>query len=539
MDINCEQCGTEHEIDETRLPETAISVRCSSCAHVFTVKKPPPSGFRIHRDGSLLATCPDLATVQRWVSERRLLRSDELEGEGARKPLGSVPELESFFAALDVAQPTAATPSLTAPLFASTNPSFPMPDLSKKPATAEGADVGTDQSAQAVTEIAMPALRLPTASSASATMKFAMPKPDVEQTPVPATTDAAPASSTAAASRFSVPTSPLSAQTVVSARAVAAPTVPPSESVEDTAKAASAQTTPAASQFADSSGSKESQSVAQEADVARAPASSTDDDDLEILAFKQQGRGARRALFVVLLLALIGAVAWFAVKPLLEETVAVDARERTARENKATAKPQDIQVKKPMVEEAEAQTARVEAQPADEKDRTPADATARPVAEKKNARKATPARAQAPKATAKTAMAPAKAFDGLPPPPQGVGVNIDGFLKAGNEHLRRGDMEKAHASFNQAVVARPTHAEAVFLRGVVRFDLGRTNDAIVDLKRSLELSPRFTDAMIVLADAYRTQNDAKNARIWYEKYLETMPNGEDAPAARANLDRLR
>ena len=39
MIIQCEQCKTRFKLDESRVKETGVRVRCSKCKHTFIVKK--------------------------------------------------------------------------------------------------------------------------------------------------------------------------------------------------------------------------------------------------------------------------------------------------------------------------------------------------------------------------------------------------------------------------------------------------------------------------------------------------------------------
>src|SRR5712692_4870415 len=39
MDVRCERCGSQYELDEDRVTEAGVAVRCMNCDHVFMVKK--------------------------------------------------------------------------------------------------------------------------------------------------------------------------------------------------------------------------------------------------------------------------------------------------------------------------------------------------------------------------------------------------------------------------------------------------------------------------------------------------------------------
>ena len=39
MDVRCEACKTLYELDEARVSDAGTTVRCTSCGHVFRVRK--------------------------------------------------------------------------------------------------------------------------------------------------------------------------------------------------------------------------------------------------------------------------------------------------------------------------------------------------------------------------------------------------------------------------------------------------------------------------------------------------------------------
>ncbi len=39
MDVRCERCKTQYELDDSRISETGVTVQCTTCHHVFVVKK--------------------------------------------------------------------------------------------------------------------------------------------------------------------------------------------------------------------------------------------------------------------------------------------------------------------------------------------------------------------------------------------------------------------------------------------------------------------------------------------------------------------
>jgi predicted Zn finger-like uncharacterized protein len=115
MDVRCERCKTEYELDETRIADAGLTVKCTQCGNIFKVRKPfittpglevpPQKEWRVRRqDGQQLAL-RNLTELQRWIVERRVGPNDEvsLSGETWRK-LGTLPELGAFFEVVQVAE---------------------------------------------------------------------------------------------------------------------------------------------------------------------------------------------------------------------------------------------------------------------------------------------------------------------------------------------------------------------------------------------------------------------------------------------------
>ena len=38
MDVRCEKCQTEYELDEARLKPSGVTVKCTHCGHLFHAK---------------------------------------------------------------------------------------------------------------------------------------------------------------------------------------------------------------------------------------------------------------------------------------------------------------------------------------------------------------------------------------------------------------------------------------------------------------------------------------------------------------------
>jgi predicted Zn finger-like uncharacterized protein len=105
MDVTCERCGTEYEFDETLLSGRGTSVKCTNCGHVFKVYPKArqdadrtTSHWRLRTRDGAVETIDSLRDLQRRIIDGELSPTDEIARGGQPwKPLGSIPELETFF----------------------------------------------------------------------------------------------------------------------------------------------------------------------------------------------------------------------------------------------------------------------------------------------------------------------------------------------------------------------------------------------------------------------------------------------------------
>jgi predicted Zn finger-like uncharacterized protein len=138
MDVRCERCKTQYDLDDSRISETGVTVQCTTCHHVFVVKKkalvvtvPVKPGqepqapavplsdtqpaaaagareWRLRQPSGNAFTFKDLTTLQKWIVERKVSRDDEISLTGETwKRLGDIAELATFFQVVDEAQKAA------------------------------------------------------------------------------------------------------------------------------------------------------------------------------------------------------------------------------------------------------------------------------------------------------------------------------------------------------------------------------------------------------------------------------------------------
>ncbi|MEO8705285.1 MAG: zinc-ribbon domain-containing protein [Kofleriaceae bacterium] len=162
MDVRCEKCQTEYELDEARLKPGGVTVKCTNCGHMFKIRKrantnvgapttpvmnetsrprtqsnkPVPAGPAYSRADSILddaptaargedgpttvdrqwlirlengeqKSCRELATLQQWIVACVVSRESLISRSGKTwKRLGDIAELAQYFDIADEARTT-------------------------------------------------------------------------------------------------------------------------------------------------------------------------------------------------------------------------------------------------------------------------------------------------------------------------------------------------------------------------------------------------------------------------------------------------
>lgn len=115
MDVRCERCQTEYEVEDASVSDLGTEVQCSDCGHLFTVKRAPAptagrvpgqaAAWRIQTVSGQSYDLPDLTQLHKWVIEKRVTRTDQISQDGrAWQPLGSMPDLVPFFDVVESAE---------------------------------------------------------------------------------------------------------------------------------------------------------------------------------------------------------------------------------------------------------------------------------------------------------------------------------------------------------------------------------------------------------------------------------------------------
>jgi predicted Zn finger-like uncharacterized protein len=511
MDVRCERCKTEYEFDDTRITEAGVTVKCTTCGHVFKVKKkalvvtvpvnpedaprmqvqeaasiaaPSPSGekappreWKVRQSNGNVFTFKELTTLQKWIVERKVAREDEISLTGESwKRLGNIAELASFFQVVEEAQKSQQLQALQSAAAMGLLPPavtpaggyiIPSGDAAAGQLGGVPLPPGLRPAVPAIP--AVPAVMVAPQGYAAVQ---AVPQPQPVGSPPPAAvaTQAAPIPAAA-------PPSP--------------PPPAPAPSSAPAAASASAPTLPA---------------------VAAA-----NEEDLEAAKVKRGGAG--RVVLVLLVLAVLGGGGYFGYFSYwLPQQEAKRAAEEEAR-------------------------ARAERERREAEER----AAAQKVAEEEAARAAEAAAAAA-AAAAEVAAAAAAADAGTPAEGEGdvaaapgkrVVRDFDYWMSQGDKLREREKPAAALDAYGRAADMQPDRAEPHAGRGLALLDMGNKLQAEGLFLQALKLNPRYGVAIMGLAETYRSLGNKEEAVKYYERYLDVLPSGPEAPAARTALKRLQ
>jgi len=133
MEVRCERCKTDYEFDDSRVGEAGVAVQCTTCGHVFKVKKKavlvtvplqpgevasapesipvaaqpvPQREWKVRQTNGSQFTFRELTTLQKWIVEGKVSRDDEISLAGTEhwKRLGNIGALAPFFKVVGDAQ---------------------------------------------------------------------------------------------------------------------------------------------------------------------------------------------------------------------------------------------------------------------------------------------------------------------------------------------------------------------------------------------------------------------------------------------------
>lgn len=105
-------------------------------------------------------------------------------------------------------------------------------------------------------------------------------------------------------------------------------------------------------------------------------------------------------------------------------------------------------------------------------------------------------------------------------------------LERAHDAYRRGELATADRLFTDVLEAAPRLSEVWYNRGIVRYDLGRYEEAVADFTAAIERDQTFVAAIFNRANAYFRLERFEDAYEGYRRVLEI----EDDPDAEHNID---
>jgi predicted Zn finger-like uncharacterized protein len=117
--------------------------------------------------------------------------------------------------------------------------------------------------------------------------------------------------------------------------------------------------------------------------------------------------------------------------------------------------------------------------------------------------------------------------------------DFDYYMAQGDRLRDRERIEAALDAYAEAAELEPQRAEPYAGRGMAFLDKGDTRQAEAEFKQALKLNPRYGEAIMGLAETYRSRGKKAEAVQYYERYLELLPNGPEAAVARSAIQRLK
>ena len=109
------------------------------------------------------------------------------------------------------------------------------------------------------------------------------------------------------------------------------------------------------------------------------------------------------------------------------------------------------------------------------------------------------------------------------------------LMRQGRGAMNRQDFRAAERSFDQVVTIAPDYAEGWNARATLYYLMGRYDDSLGDIDKTLALEPRHFGALSGLAMIRMAQDRPHDAREALRRMLEVHPH---ADSARRRLERI-
>jgi predicted Zn finger-like uncharacterized protein len=497
MDVRCDRCQTEYELDDAIVTEAGAAVQCTTCGHTFFVRPggatatgpalsradefsvPETPEWTLRTEDEKVHRFRDFNTLQRWIVERKVTRADRVSrSSGTWQALGDIADLAPFFAVVEEADRARIAASNPVP-----------PAARDSPARSE-------------------------------------PVPSVAALPMPGVT---------APSLAGVSVAGVGAASRSSRLPEDGPTEPNRRLPPVPAAALGVRTT-----------ARLETSVRAREREARAAASAPpagDPAEMDYLPATHRGRNGMVLVLVLGATGVGGYWLWSHRYPAVSTAPQAEVS-RPATEPAATAPPAV----------AVAPPARPSPLPAEPVPTSPSADAVVPVVPDAGGLAIAPALEGA--APGRATAAPEDEADGRgkvrqersgaargaetpkPAAAQSAAGTYERWVAEGDRALARRGVAKAEKFYAQALALRPDGVAALTGSAYVLLDRQRHFKAIETFRRAIAIEPNYGPALFGIAESYRARGDAPQALLAYRQYLAMSPSGTEAPAARRQIKDL-
>ena len=125
--------------------------------------------------------------------------------------------------------------------------------------------------------------------------------------------------------------------------------------------------------------------------------------------------------------------------------------------------------------------------------------------------------------------------DALAPGEQPPELTADDFVSSGNAYFAAGDYERALTDYDQALVVRPDHPEAIMNRGSALYRLGRPDRALEAFDKALTLRPDHPAMLMNRGSALTGLGRHEEALQAYDQALAVRADHPETIMGRGNV----
>jgi predicted Zn finger-like uncharacterized protein len=579
MDVRCEQCKTLYELDEARVSEAGTTVRCTTCGHVFRVRKkvllmteavgaggestavPPPvvdkPAWRVRSPSGRVIAFRELTSMQKWIVERKFGRDDEISLHGDHwKRLGDIAELQPFFLLLDEVD---RVHQLEERLRRAE-----LPDEAPEALERELGGEESPESAPTAVRPALTPIRLETPIEPSPES----PSDDGPSTPSgPDSPSAAPVSWPPRSEPLPPEPSPRGVPESWAARTEPAPPAVQPEPAAETPRPGP----PSAFSLEDireATRPSEDDLPMPDGPIEPGPAQPPDDADQPEFTRRaglgvspgavedlegwdtppRRSRSGWVAAFLTVVAVGLAAAAYFEVwVPAQEEKLRQEAQRARLEESQKAREAQDAEVRE-REQKAKEELVAGMANRADAG--TGAAVTPAAPVDAGTGGSSVPEGPRGSVEPTPPADAPTKTVAAVTPPPRPTPAKTsrapEPRARTFDEWMAQGDRDRASSrakaaldAYARASALDGSRPEAYLGEGRAHLELGDPRSAIASFRRALMVNSRYTVAEFWLGEAYRKVGQSSQAVEAYGRYLEAAPEGAEAARAREALNALR